>query len=213
MSDFFRMIDTIMCIFWVSTYALVLIGSFKYKYPMISLDAQAMIAPYEIAIVISFFAIDSIFNYAIAAYMIWSLLQITIITFTILYGNLKNKYIPVYLLFFVAVTMQMVYMVVYKDEAFLFANLNTFVGMIFWFIHILKKGYPMRPLALAAFSTKFVADVLGAITYLGEGKPLANTLSVLIPVVDLAFIIVFAVRMLQKKGKKQTVDMSTDVSE
>lgn len=43
-------LDLMMCCLWILTYTIVLLGTIKYNYPLISPVTQAIIAPFEFAV-------------------------------------------------------------------------------------------------------------------------------------------------------------------
>lgn len=57
----------------------------------------------------------------------------------------------------------------------------------------------MKPLALAAFITKFVGDLISIPTYLGSGIWLIDIICVLLPALDFLFIIVYINRVKKRK--------------
>ena len=79
-----------MCVLWITTYTLILIGTVKYRYPLISPLAQGVIAPFEIMIAV-LFAISGSLNldYVSIAYTYWALIEIAIIV-----AILKLRFIP-----------------------------------------------------------------------------------------------------------------------
>ena len=47
-------LDATMCLLWIVTYTLVLIGTVKYKYPLIPSVTQLIIAPFEFSVWLGF---------------------------------------------------------------------------------------------------------------------------------------------------------------
>lgn len=198
MGSIYIVLDTAMCMLWIVTYTLVLIGTVKYRYPLISPMAQAIIAPFEFSAVILFSKLSSEFNYAFAAYLYWALVEIAIIIVILKIGFIKKKYIGLYVGFVVIVTAAMIDLVAIRGYMFFFSYFNTFVGMLFWFIFILKRDYPIKPIALAVFVVKFIADVLGAIVYFGNSVWLTNMFCILLPILDIVFIPIYFRRVWQR---------------
>lgn len=96
----------------------------------------------------------------------------------------------------------MIYWVTIKEYMFFFNYLNTFSGIIFWLIYVIRnKDYPIKPITLAIFLMKLVADVFALIVYNGDGNWASNAMCILLPVVDFLFI------MLYVKRKKTVVAM------
>ena len=112
---------------------------------------------------------------------------------------MKKKHIGPYLGLIAVITVIMFYLALVKDQILFFSYFNTFLGTVFWFVHILKKDYPMVPIALVAFLTKFFGDSLLLKVYLGVGGWLTDVLCVLLPILEFAFIPVFFVRRRQRK--------------
>lgn len=54
MYELINYLDIAMCFLWIITYTLVLIGTVKYRYPLIAPISQAIIAPFEFAVLIRF---------------------------------------------------------------------------------------------------------------------------------------------------------------
>lgn len=188
-------LDTAMCLLWMVTYTLVLIGTIKYRYPLISPISQAIIMPFEFSVLLLVTAVGQYkFNYASGAYLYWTLIEIVIIIVILKSGFMKKKHIVPYISFVVIFTILMVYLVTIKSNMFFFSYFNTFVGDVIWFGFILKNDYPMKPIALATFITKCVADILGACVYFGNGNFVINMMAVLLPSLDLVFILVYFVR-------------------
>lgn len=52
-------LDMAMCVLWIVTYTLVLIGTIRYQYPVISPITQAIIAPFEFCVAVSFLRGDN----------------------------------------------------------------------------------------------------------------------------------------------------------
>lgn len=201
MSNLKIFIDSTMCMLWIVTYTLVLIGTIKTKYPMISPITQAIIAPFEFSVLVLQIVSSSKFNYAFAAYLYWTVIEIAILAFILRSGFIKKKYILPYLMMCIIITAIMIYMVVIKRFMLFFSHFNTFVGLLFWLGFIIKRDYPMTHVALAIFITKFVADILGALVYFGEGGWVIDLLAVLLPTVDIIFFVVYFVRVDKRKDK------------
>lgn len=192
--------DMIQCFFWIVSYSIILIGTIKYRYPLISIFTWAVIAPYEFAVLISFIINrQTEWNYVLISYTYWVIIEILIILSIVKIGYIsKKRYIP-YFFLVSAVTMIMCYMVIVKKQMFFFAYFNTLVGEIIWFRHIRKKDYPVKPLALWVFIAKYLADAFAISVYFGAGTLLTDVMSVALPLLDFAFVITYFQKKLNMK--------------
>lgn len=185
-------IDAILSLLWTITYALVFCGTSKYEYPLISPIAQAVIAPLEFAVLIRLAASGMAgFNHVFINYVLWTILEIAIVIIQIRRGFIGKRYIALYVFCLVAATCVMCYLVVYRGYQLFFCLFNTFVGEIFWLLHVLKKSYPMNPMVLTLFLTKYVADVMSVVVYFGQGAWVNSLLGVLLPILDFVFIHIY----------------------
>lgn len=187
-------LDAAMCFFWITTYTLVLIGSIKYKYLLISPITQAIIAPFEFAVVGSFIRDGVSINYAFIAYVYWSMIEIVILLVALKGKSIPSKYKGPYIICFFIMVCVMYYLVAIKRWIFFFSYFNTFVGEIFWLAYVFKKDYPIKPIALAIFLAKFVGDTIAVPIYLGTGIWIISLICLLLPVLDSVFIFVYIER-------------------
>lgn len=197
------MLDIAMCALWILTYILVLIGTIKYRYPLISPITQAIIAPFEWSVLfLQFNKLGGIsVNYVFIAYLFWAILEIAIFRAIVKTGYVKKHHVKPYIVMVILITMIMLYLVVLKQIMFFFSYFNTFLGMLIWVGFICKKNYPMKGISLAVFIVKFIADVLRAMVYWGKGSWLINVLSILLPILEFFFIPVWFVRRkISKRG-------------
>lgn len=191
----FRYFDTAMCALWILTYTIVLIGTVRYRYPLISPIAQAIIAPFEFAVVVDLiYTGDFGADYISVAYTYWTLVEAGIIVATLCICRFSWKKTLLYLLLVTAMSVLMCRLVVGTEHRFFFSYFNTFYGMVFWLFRILKKDYPMKALSLAAFVTKFVADLISIPVYFGYGFWATDVLCVALPLVDLSFCVIWFVK-------------------
>lgn len=142
---------------------------------------------------------ESIIGLRIFSYIYWTIIEILIIYVMIKHGYIQRRKAPRYLTLVCVMTCIMCYLVAIKGHMFFFSYFNTFIGEIFWLLLIFKKDYPMKPLALAAFITKFVGDLISIPTYLGSGIWLIDIICVLLPALDFLFIIVYINRVKKRK--------------
>lgn len=192
-----------MCFLWITIYTLVLFGTMKYRYPLISPITQAIIAPLEFSVLFLFIKLNAFrLDYASVAYLYWSIIEIVIIILMIRRGYVRKRYRGPYILAIICITAIMIYWVTIKEYMFFFNYLNTFSGIIVWLIYVIRnKDYPMKPITLVIFLIKFVADVLAFLVYNGDGNWAADTMCILLPVVDFLFILIYL------KRKKAVVAM------
>lgn len=187
--------DAVLCFLWMLTYTLVLIGTERYKYPLISPITQILIASLEFSVVFQLILDGGIgWNHIWISYLYWALIEAAIIGVQIKRGFIPKHHVGGYLFLLATATMIMCYLVAYKGHGFFLSYFNTFVGEIIWLVHIRKKDYPMKPIALLLFSTKFAADAIGISIYFGRGSWMTDLISVLLPVLDFMFIHIYCLR-------------------
>ena len=196
-------LDATMCLLWIITYTLVLIGTIKYKYPLISSFTQLLIAPFEFAVWLSFvigagFRID----YVSVAYSYWAIIEILIIFVILKISNISLKNKVLYLIAICVMTCIMYYLAISKGQMLFFSYFNTFVGEVVWLIHVCKKNYPNKPITLTFFITKFLGDVLAIPVYFGKGSWIISLISILLPALESLFILIYIER------KKENVSTS-----
>ena len=201
MSKFQIILDTAMCALWITTYTLVLIGSIRYRYPLISPITQAIIAPFEFSALCLFIKLNSFrLDYASIAYLYWTVIEIVIIGVFIRDGYIKKKHIVPYSSMVLLITAVMIWRVTVKGHMFLYSYINTFIGVIIWLLYIARnKNYPMKSISLILFITKLTADLFAIPVYFGNGTWLENSVCILLPTVDVCFI---ALYFLRKRNKK-----------
>lgn len=193
-------LDAIMCILWIATYILVLIGTIKYKYPLISPVTQVIIAPFEFSSMFLFIKLGAFhLNYASMAYLIWTLAEILIMYVMFKHEYIKRAHKVPYLIVFAVITAIMFYLVTIKEKMFFFSYFNTVLGVGFWLLYVItNSAYPMKTITLLLFLTKFMADVLGFLVYYGFGNVFENIMCSLLPIVDFVFILVYLNRKKRK---------------
>lgn len=190
-------IDAFLCILWTLSYTLVLIGTVKYKYPLMSPYAQIVIASLEFATMVSLLISDiRLENHVFIVYLIWTILEIAIIALQIKQGFIKKKYVLLYVIVLTIFTLIMCFFVAHKGYQLFFALFNTVVGEILWIFHIRKKDYPMKPMVLIMFLSKFVADAMSVPVYYGRGNWVHNIMGIFIPVLDYFFIHIYFTRII-----------------
>lgn len=199
---FYTLLDMLMCLLWIAAYTFVLIGSIKYKYPLISPITQAFIAPFEFAVFILFVFVEKYtFNYASAAYLYWTAIEIITMVAILAMGAIEKKYIVPYLLFTAFVCIIMIYFVTIKGHVLFFSYFNTFIGELFWLNHIRKDDYPMKPYAIAAFISKLIADFIAVFLYFGNGPIIISAICLMLPMLDAYFVYVWYKRRNSIKQK------------
>ncbi|MBQ7862794.1 MAG: hypothetical protein IJ349_11420 [Clostridia bacterium] len=199
MSTIERIIDIVVTFGWSATYTLVLVGSRKYKFPLMSLLAQLIIASLEIAIFIGFVLNDYKFDYVYFAYFYWSLVEIIIIFTSIKQKGFTNKKKYVFFIVLTVFTIVMSFLLKINNGMLYFALLNTILGMVVWFYYILDKKYPVKPFALAIFIVKLISDVLGTVVYINSHDTLVAVFTIILPCIDFLFIILYFYRRYNKE--------------
>lgn len=195
-------LDISMCMLWVTTYILVLIGTIKCRYPLISPITQAIIAPFEWSVLFLFHKLGMAgFNYAFIVYLCWAIIEIVIFYAIEKLGYIKKRYIKPYIVLILVITLLMLYLVAIKEYMFFFSYFNTFLGVFIWAKFIRHKDYPINGISLSVFIMKFLADILGAMVYFRMGSMIISLLSVFLPVLDFYFILIYIVR--KKKIQKE----------
>lgn len=191
MTELQIILDTTMCCLWVLTYTIVLIGTIKYKYPLISPITQAIIAPFEFAVLYCYIINGYLgLNYVSLAYIYWTFIELAIIYVMIKSNFIPKKKVAAYLTILCVLTCLMCYLVGHKEQTFFFSYFNTFIGELIWLYHIHRKKYPMKPLSLIAFMAKFIGDAISIPVYFGIGSWLINFICVSLPILDLVFIVI-----------------------
>ena len=189
-------LDAVMCVLWMATYTLVLIGTVKYQYPLISLNTQAIIAPLEFSCLLMLIKTGQFgLDYVSLAYLYWSVIEIMIFLVTIKNGYIKRKYIAPYLCVVAVITCGLIYYVTIKEYLLFFNYVNTFAGVIFWLIFLIRDTkIPICPIMLAAFVAKFIADMLAVVVYLPRAHWGVGLICLFLPILDSVFIFVYLYR-------------------
>ena len=167
MINIMRVIDFLMTFSWIVTYTLVLIGTLKYKTPLISPITQAIIAPFEIGIFLGFLISDYNFNYVFISYLYWTIIEVIVIFVIAKQAKPSKPKLTLYILFIILLT---VFVLIYVNQ-FSFGMLygsyvHTILGMVFWYIYILDPKYPMKSITLTTFIVKLIGDILAFILIL-----------------------------------------------
>lgn len=203
MNEFQIVLDSMMCLGWVITYIFVIIGTYKYQYPLISPVAQAIIAPFEIAVLIKYIVIGYFgWNYPTFAYLLWTILDVGAIILILNMKYLKPKLVKKYVLLIILITVVMCYCVIIIDQMYFFSYFNTMLGEIIWFKFIFKDNYPLKRYSLFAFISKFIADTIAIFVYLDAGPLLIDIICIALPILDLLFIIVWFYKKQKCKIRK-----------
>ena len=204
-----RIIDFLMTCCWMTTYTLVLIGSLKYKTPLISPITQAIIAPFELGVFLGFlfgFLISNyVFNYVLLAYLYWTAMEIAVIIVIAKQIKPSKPKLTSYILFMILLTIFVLIYVNIFDFGMLYGSyIHTIIGMVFWYIYILDPKYPMKPISLAVFIVKLVGDILGFIVYRNYDGILIFVIAITLPIIDLFFIITYFYR---KKNEDKYINL------
>ena len=205
MSKLYQILDASMCLCWCLTYVFVLIGTLKYKYPLISPITSAVVAPFEFVVLIFLIMERAIgFNHVFIAYFIWSFVELAIICIMVSKKYVRHR--PLYIIAVVIVTFVMFFFVVIARKMFFFSYLNTLIGELFWLRFCLKKkDFPMKAITLIAFLLKMVADLISVPVYCLYGTFFETAMCLLLPVVDSLFIILWFVRRKKCVGNNKFI--------
>lgn len=192
-------LDIVMCFGWILTYTLVLIGSQKYKFPLIPLSTQFFITSLEIAVFLGFLAGSQSFSYPHLAYGYWAIIEVSIIYVSFRQRKIQDEQKMLYgvALFFMILVMN--YLLKMDHGMLYFTYINTIVGMLFWLYYILDKKYPMNLFSLCIFLVKFLSDVLGGIVYYNELDALVCCIAIALPCIELLFIAIWLYRRFNKE--------------
>ena len=118
-------LDSAMCMLWIMTYTLVLIGTIKYRYPMIAPITQAIIAPFEFSVLFLFHKLGLIeLSYATLAYLYWAIIEVAIFRVIEKLRYIKEEHIKPYIIVSLGVTFIMIYFVTIKEKCSFLAILT-----------------------------------------------------------------------------------------
>lgn len=205
-------LDSAMSILWIVTYTLVLIGTIRLQYPLISPLTQAVVAPLEFAMLIFLLVAGSFgFDYISAGYLYWAIIEILIIIVILKGGYIKRKYIVPYIMLVAMITVVMTTVIISSRFTIFYCHLNSVIGDMIWLAFILRdKKYPMKAVTLATFTTKFLADVLAVPVYFGCSIWIVSFMCILLPILDFTFILIYFVRRSkQVRGKEPECGIET----
>jgi len=202
MSGIIVFLDAAMCLLWIATYILVLIGTVKYRYPLISSATQLVIAPFEFVMLLMMLGGGFRADYITGAYFCWTAVEIAVICVIVKSARIRTWCKGMYILAVCLMTNLMYYLVVLRGWNFFFSYFNTFVGVLLWFGYFLKRDYPEKPLVLAAVVTKLLADTISIPVYFGKGGWATDLLIVLLAVLDFAFLLVCVERWRTRRSKR-----------
>ena len=193
-------LDVTMCVCWMITYILVLISTKIYRYPAISPYTQVFALSVEIG---GFIAriIWKFFDFFHFCYLFWSLIEIVIIVEIIRLKFLKN--LKLYFASIGVLSAAFAYLVVVYNIRLFLTYFISFCGDLIWLAFILKnKDYPFKPLNLAAFLIKFIADVVCVPVYLGRSYIFVDIICIALPSLDFLFIIVYFLKEIGNRNQQ-----------
>ena len=186
-----------MCIFWMITYTLVFIGTTKYKYPLIAPVTQAIVAPLEIWMAFFIIIGNPQFNYITIAYIYWTIIEIAIFFVIRKVYQFTKKQIVQYICVLVFFASAIYYIMIIKEQFLFSLYFFTLIGNIIWIKFILAPKYPFKPITLAIFVSKFIANFSAVPVYFGNHTPIIDVFCVLLPAFDVMFILIY---FKNKKG-------------
>lgn len=192
-------IDVIVCFLWNLTFTLIFIGTKKYKYPVIRPVAQIFSASIETAVAINIAIKSASFNYAAIAYWYWAVIELLII-FEVVKMNYisKDKIKPFFITLAVLTAIMLGFLQMPKGMLY-FALINTIIAMTIWLYYILDKDFPISWFTLVTFIVKFVADALGTVVYFGQHDLFVAVMTVVLPIIDIAFFVVWFYRRFNEE--------------
>lgn len=197
-------LDVAVCFLWLLTYILVLIGTIHHRYPLISPISQLFFGTNEFAVLLFFIGNASRFHqYVIITYIFWALIEIAIFIAIIRTGAVKKSYIVPYIALVVILSIFLYCLIAQKDCMTFICYFNAFCGVLFWLRYFARSEYPCDWIALSAFVSKLLADLLAIPVNMGNGGSVTGLISLLLPMLDAVFIYVFFSRSKQKKAKER----------
>ena len=153
---------------------------------------QAVIAPVEFGPLVSFFISGTVvFNYIFVAYVVWCLLEIMLLTNSIIIKAVSKKRFVFLFILFLVLTGFVTWMIVFKDKMLFLNYFNTFIGEVIWMCYILEEKYPFKYDFIWVFTSKSLADLLALFFYYGIGSVSVNILAFSLPIVDIIMLIIY----------------------
>lgn len=120
---------------------------------------QACVAPLEFAVMIYLILRWGGLTYVSIAYACWCVIEIGMFYVNYKLGAIPKDREKHYIALVALVMVIMIWGIVVKGQMLFINYFDALVGVWFWARYIRREEYPMKPLAGAAFLTKFVADV------------------------------------------------------
>lgn len=197
-------LDAAMCLLWIFTYLVVLLGTIRYRYPLMPLATQMAFMTHEIAIL--FFLItekDSI-DYVVVAYSVWVLIEISLFLANKKVGHISPKTTVLFICLTLFFSTVLFWLIAFKGYMTYVCYIATIIGVVCWYVAILKPKYPIKPVVLVAFLTKLIADIFVAPFYLIYETRAIGLLSVILPMLDALYIPTYFL-LRAKRNRKASI--------
>lgn len=201
MKGYLLVFDILIVVFWVITYLLILISTVKNKYPCISPLAQIPALSLEISICMYYFVGQKGFNYIVIGYILFSVLELTIIFVAFKRINLGKEKINKYFLLLLICIFLMCFLIRVNNGILYFNYVNTIIAMTMWLFYIVNPNYVFDWINLSVFISKTLGDLSAMIVYFNYLNPFVSLMTVLLPILDLIFIIIWFKKFCHSKSK------------
>ena len=194
------LLDLVMGGLWVAVYALVIVGSLKYKCPRISPLFPVLVLPWELTAVL--------YDFAQKTPVSWTQINRIgfctgnmIIGMIILRWFMQNNdrrwiYNLLIFIFFTAIMHQYVFRT--ENGELYFSFIVTLLGCFFWLLYILKKDFEPLPIDCVIAAIKMTADAIGCAWYFNQMGS-ANFLCIMLLLIHMIHFVVVVSRIYQKK--------------
>jgi len=194
-------LDIIMCLLWITTEALCLFGTTKYKRAFMSPLSQLFLAPIEVGAAIYFVFETGIFHYSALAYIAWSIIEFLIIKQYYSFKIIPKRRIKGYVIFIVILTIIITWFLFTTNWALsFFSCFNTMMAVIVWFVWIHRPEYPINLLSLIVFILKLVGDIIVICTYFNSFSFFLRCIIFILAFCDFLFILAWIWLYKKRKG-------------
>lgn len=195
-------LDAAMCVCWIAAYLWALVGAVRYRHPLIPPVTQLFFCTNELSALLYFLVSGTGFTYYVAAYICWAVIEAAMFAAAVRIGFVKKKQILPHLGLLAAITL-ILFIATLNGKMLLICYFNAFAGVMCWLWFACKPDYPMKPIALAAFISKFIGDLVAVPVYFGNGGRFVESICVLLPVLDFSFIILYFRRRRKSRENKE----------